>query len=165
MMKYAPPGVHHEHIKPLAGRWSMVTKFRQHPEADWNASTGESTIEWMLGGRFLRQEVKSPPSEYMPVPFEGFGLLGYDNFAKKYIAVWLDNFGTGLVTHDGSCDASGKVITLTGHYVDPTKNGAKIDSRSVYKIVNNDKFVFEMWNPDENGKMFLHGEITYTRVK
>lgn len=165
MMKFANPGEHHEHLKPLAGTWTLSTKFRMGADAPWDISGGESVIEWILGGRFLQQKVKSPPSEAFPMPFEGFGLLGYDIFAKKYINVWMDTFSTGMMMVKGSCDASGKVITLEGEFANPMKDGAMTKSRWVYKIINNNKFIFEMWEPDDAGKEYLHGEITYTRVK
>ena len=43
--------------------------------------------------------------------------------------------------------------------------GGKSKERWVYKIAGDDKFVFEMWGHDEDGKEFLKGEITYNRVK
>ena len=33
------------------------------------------------------------------------------------------------------------------------------------KIASDDEFTFEMWEPDANGEMYLHGEIIFTRVK
>ena len=165
MMKYSMPGEHHQHLRPLAGTWKLSSRFRQDPEAPWSESTGESTSEWILGGRFLQQKVKSPPSEAMPMPFEGFGLLGYDMLAKKYLAIWTDTFLTGAMVFHGTCDDSGKVITLSGEFDNPMKGGARTKETWVYKIINNDKFVFQMWGPSDSGKDYLHGEITYTRVK
>ncbi|MCH8147983.1 MAG: DUF1579 domain-containing protein [Planctomycetes bacterium] len=164
-MKYATPGKHHDHLKTLAGKWKTSMRFRMSPDAPWNESTGECESEWILGGRFLQSKVKSPPSEAIPYPFEGFGLLGYDNLAKGYISVWTDTFLTGVMVFTGSCDASGKVITLAGEFADPRKGGAMSKERWVYRIINENKFIFEMWSPGEDGKEFRHGEITYTRVK
>jgi len=164
MMKYAAPGEHHGHLKPLAGKWKLASKFRMSPEAPWDDSTGDATLEWILGGRFLQLKVKSPPSEAMPMEFEGFGLLGYDNYGKKYVSAWMDSMFTGIMMMNGSCDASAKTITLTGENDDPM-TGGKSKQRWVYKIINDDKFVFEMWGPGEDGKEFMNGEITYNRVK
>ena len=165
MMKYADPGENHEHLKSLAGTWNLSSKFRMAPDAPWDTSGGESVNEWILGGRFLQQKVKSPPSEKMLFAFEGFGLLGYDNFAKKYVSLWMDSFFTGVMHFQGFCDASGKVITFEGEIANPMKGGAMTKSRWVYKIINDNKFIFEMWEPDDAGKQYLHGEITYSRVK
>ena len=75
MMKYGTPGEHHQHLKPLAGTWKFSSRFRQDPEKPWNESTGEAKFEWILGGRFLQQKITTPPSDAMPMTFEGFGLL------------------------------------------------------------------------------------------
>ncbi len=69
LMKYATPGEHHGHLKSLAGRWKMSSKFRMSPDAPWSESTGECESEWILGGRFLQSKVQTPPSEAMPDPF------------------------------------------------------------------------------------------------
>lgn len=165
LMKNAAPGEHHRHLQPMVGTWKTTTRFRQVPNAPWNESTGRAVFEWILGGRFLTQKVESPPTEVVPVAFEGFGLLGHDNIGKKYISIWMDNFFTGAMVFNGSCDDSGKVITFAGEFENPLKGGAKTYGRWVYKIINDNKFVLEMWEPDANGDEFLHGEITYARVK
>ncbi len=165
IMKYAMPGEHHEHLQPLAGRWKLSSKFRMAADAPWSLSSGESVMDWILGGRFLQQRVTTPPSEEMPVAFEGFGLLGYDNLAKEHFNLWTDNFQTGIMLFTGSCDASGRVLTFAGEFKDPKKGGGKTKERWVYRIINNDKFIFEMWGLGTDGKEYVHGEITYTRIQ
>jgi hypothetical protein len=41
--------------------------------------------------------------------------------------------------------------------------GKKVKSRSIVRIINNSKFTFEMYGPDENGKEFKNLEVVYTR--
>lgn len=165
MMKYGTPGEYHHHLNPMAGRWKLASKFRMAPEAPWDESGGEADIDWILGGRFLQMKIKSPPSGGFPMEFEGFGLLGYDNLAKRYVTVWTDNFSTGLISLSGPCDGAGKVITLSGEFPNPAKHGAMTKARWVYKIMDENKFALEIWEPDAAGTEFLHGEITYSRVK
>lgn len=163
-MKYAAPGEHHQHLDPLEGSWNFTSKFRISPHTPWEESTGTGEYEWVLGGRFLQHKIHGLPSKSMPMEFHGLGLIGYDNFAEEYVHLWMDNFFTGVIVFKGSCSDSGKVITLSGEVTKPIKGGLKVDSRWVYKIISDDKFVFEMWEPDENGDDYLHGEITYTRA-
>jgi len=164
MIKYATPGEHHDHLKPLAGNWNYTTRFRNVEQAPWDESKGEGTLEWALGGRFLVQKVKSPATEAFPMDFEGFGLIGYDNFAGEYWTIWTDNFSTGVMHFRGTCDESGKVITMTGEYDHPMWQGATMKERWVIKVINNDKWIFEMYR-DAGDDEFKHGEITYTRKK
>jgi hypothetical protein len=158
-MKLAAPGEFHEHLKPLAGKWTQVVRWRMAPEAPWEESKGVSTYTWVLGNRFLRQEVGG---EMGGQPFEGLGYLGYDNFKKKYVSVWMDNMGTMMMFGEGTCDAAGKVITTTGEYDDPMTGGKK-KSKSVLRI-GDDKHVYEMYSYGPDGKEFLSLEITYTRA-
>ena len=94
--KYASPGEHHAALDSMAGDWKIEGKFRMSPESEWMDSPSKASIEWVLGGRFLRQEVSSPPSPMMPQPFEGVGYLGYDNGAQRYVSSWMDTMSTVL---------------------------------------------------------------------
>ena len=97
--------------------------------------------------------------------FEGFGLIGYDNLARKHIYLWTDNFLTGVIVAEGPCNASGTEVTLTAEFANPKRGGAKTRERWVNRMINSDKFIFEMWERGEDNKEYLHGEITYTRLK
>ena len=99
-------------------------------------------------------------------PFEGFGMLGYDNMKKKYISMWVDNMGTGMMTSEGTADGSGKTFTFTTEegYVCPM-SGQHEKPKTVLKMVGEDKMVFEMHNKGPDGKEFMNLEVTYTRVK
>lgn len=165
MMQYATPGEHHKHIASLAGNWDFKMRFHMAPDAAWEENTGHAVHAWVLGGRFLQATIQSPPSASIPMEFEGLGLLGYDNFAQEYVQLWMDNFMTGVIMLKGSCSESGKQITFNGELTKPMGEGETIDVRWIYKIANHDEFTFEMWEPDANGEMYLHGEITYKRVQ
>ena len=166
--KAATPGEHHAKLKPLAGKWSFVTKARMGPDQPWEESKGKAEYKWILGGRILVQEVKAEPSPGDAMmggaPFEGFGLTGYDNMTKEYWNVWGDNYGTGVMMSTGSADPSGKTFTYTGEYNDPMTGEAKT-ARSVLKIAGDDKLVFEMYNKGPDGKEYQMLEVTYTRQK
>lgn len=157
--KAATPGEFHAHLKPLAGQWNNTTKWRFDASAPWMESTGKSEYKWIMDGRFLLQEVAS---EMMGDRFEGLGILGYDNVQKKYTSVWIDTMGTMIFTSLGSCDASGKVITLHGDYVD-VMSGQKKKVRSVCRMINDNKHVFEMYDRTADGKEYMSLEVTYTR--
>jgi hypothetical protein len=167
--KYTSPGEHHEHLKPLVGRWDLLVKWRMAPDAPMEEHKATSHIKWVIGGRFLLEEVHGDPEEakqdpMMDQPFEGLGIIGYDNYAKKYVTMWIDSMGTMMKTEQGTCSQSGKVFEMTGEYNDPM-TGQKKTGRSVMRIVNNDKIVGEMYEKGPDGKEFKMGEITYTRKK
>ena len=92
---------------------------------------------------------------------EKFGTT-LNKIKKKYVSVWADNFMSGFMLSEGTCDDSGKVITFHGEYSDPMTGKTQKD-KAVFRIINNDKHVFEMYGTTPDGKEFLSLEITYTR--
>ncbi len=158
--KMSEPGEFHAHLKPLVGRWSQVVKHRMAPDQPWEESGGTTEYRWILDGRFLLEKVKGEMME--GVAFEGLGILAYDKVKKKYVSVWADNFGTGFMISEGTCDASGKVITYRGEYADPMSGQTK-RQKSILRIINNDKHVFVMYDTTPDGKEFKSLEITFTR--
>jgi len=160
--KMSAPGEHHAHLNAVVGKWSYVSKWRMSPEAPWDESKGTSEHEWALGKRFVVSKCSGEMKDGMR--FEGMGMWGYDNTTKKYTSTWADNMCTAIMKTTGTCDESGKTFTMSGEYVDPM-TGAKKTAKSVTKIINNDKYVFEMFDKDEAGKEFKSLEVAYTRIK
>jgi len=158
--KMSEPGEFHAHLQPLVGRWNQVTKHRMSPDQPWEESTGIAEYRWILDGRFLQQDVKGEMAE--GYPFIGLGIMAYDNVKRKYVSVWADNFMSGFMLAEGACDDSGKVITFQGEYSDPMTGKIQKD-KSVFRIINNDKHVFEMYGTTPDGKEFRSLEVTYTR--
>jgi hypothetical protein len=157
-MKLASPGEHHHHMNALVGRWNCAIKGWQ--EGQEVTSTGTATMEWMLGGRYVRENFKST---MMGMPFEGAGVFGYDNVKGVHCSVWIDNMSTGLMVGEGSCSEGGNVITDTAQYMDPMTGTAK-KVKSVMRVVSKDELLFTMYDVDETGKETKSMEITYTRM-
>lgn len=164
-MEAAMPGEAHAKLKPMSGKWTYITKWRMSPEAPWGESTGKAEFKWVMGDRFLVQDIKGNPDPSMGgMSFEGHGMMGYDNVTKKYWSTWLDNMGTGVMVSEGTADGSGKTFTFSSEYSCPIK-GTKVTTKSVTKIEGDDKLVFEMYDKAPDGKEFKNLEVTYTRVK
>lgn len=161
-MKLAEPGEHHAMLNPMAGEWVVETKFRMGPDGEWQPSSSEASIDWVLGGRFLKQEVSSPPSEFMPVPFEGLGYLGFDNYKKEYVSVWMDTFATMVLVTSG--EGGDNAVTLDGHYADPM-SGKQKSHRWAYKIHDDDHFSLMMYDEGPDGNLYVQGELHYHRKK
>lgn len=153
------PGEHHKHLQPTIGHFKNKIKWRMAEEAPWKTSEGSIDRKWILGNRFIEETVKGEMDGQM---YEGLGLLGYDNGLKCYVSMWLDSMGTGMMTSKGQCDASGKVFTFSGDMYDPMVQKNKT-VKSILRIINNDKFTFEMFDKDDTGKEFMSLSITYTR--
>lgn len=158
----ATPGVPHERLAQLEGKWKTVTKmWMAGPDAPPVQTTGECERTMILGGRFLQDRHKG---EMFGQPFEGLGLTGYDNFKKKYVAAWMDTTGTALYTMEGNWDTSGKVLTLYGVMDEYYTGEHDKPIRYVTRVVNQDQFVFEVHDMTL-GEHSLVAQTTFTRVK
>jgi uncharacterized protein DUF1579 len=116
--------------------------------------------KWILGGRFLEERAQC---KLFGQQFEWLGLYGYDNVAKKYTAVWVDNFGTDTEIGDGQYDAAGKVFNYSGEHYNP-RSRAKERFRWVITIESPDRMRIEMY-AGEAGKEKCISEVTGMRVK
>ena len=109
----ATPGEAHQRLDYFTGEWDTSTTIMGMP-----SEPGTQSIQWILGGRQLQSSVNGT---VMGKPFKGLGLMGYDNYKKKYTSTWCDNQSTTLLTSEGLADQSGKVITLYGRVVGWTR--------------------------------------------
>jgi hypothetical protein len=144
-----------------AGKWKCTVKSWMDPNGEPMVSEGSEEAEMMFGGRYLRSHFKG---SMMGRPFEGLGMLAYDNGKKKYVGTWLDSMSTGIMSYEGDYDAQKKEIVCHGEFVDPL-SGAVQKSRLVTRLVSDDQHVFEMWGPDPSGKDTKWMEITYNRAR
>ena len=155
------PGDAHKKLEPIVGTFTAHAKNWMAPGAKADESDGISENKWVLGGRFIEQQVTAT---MMGQPFNGIGYTGYDNYKKKYVGSWMDSMGTMIMTSTGSFDASGKKLTSSGTVDDVVmKKPAKV--KGVVTITDNDHHLYEMWSPGPDGKMFKTLEVSYTRKK
>ncbi len=159
MQEMSAPAKEHEALKPLIGSFTCANKMLPMPGAPPMESSGTVDRKWMIGNRYIQEEVKG---NMMGMPFEGFGILGYDKMQKMYHAFWIDNMSTGNWTMTGTADAAGKVFTFTGENFDPMA-GKKTKGRSTMEFVDNNKHVMKMYGPGPDGKEFMNFEMTCTR--
>ncbi len=156
MMKLAAPGPQHEALKAMAGKWKAAVKYFTAPGQP-ATSEGVAENRMILGGRYLEQRFQST---MMQQPFEGYGLTGYDNAARRYSYLWVDNMSTSMLSGSGDMDEAGKTLTMTATV--PGLDGQPAQVRMVTKLVDPGTHVFSMYGV-MGGKEQLIMEITYTR--
>jgi len=148
MTKAGTPGPQHEMLKKLAGEWSTTVKFIADPSQPPQESQGTSTMTILMDGRYCQE---SASGQMMGQPFSGMGITGYDNVTGKYVATWIDNMGTGIMTSTGTADASGKVINWVGTMSDPM-TGKPSKERMITKFVDDNHYTYEMYGTPPGGK-------------
>ena len=156
---YGTPGEAHRGLAERAGAWHVTVRMRFAPGAPMQESHGRSEVEVIMGGRYLleRFTMETPDG-----PFEGLGLSGYDNLKKKFVAVWIDSMSTGVMTAEGTGDASGRHIEYQGDSPDPAAGRYK-PVRTVETWVDEKTRRMQSYDTGPDGKEFLQMELIYTR--
>ncbi len=157
----ATPGDAHKKLDLFTGTWETSSKIWMGP-GEPMVTKGSATISWALNGLFQKQEYSG---EMMGKPMNGIGYTGYDIYNKKYIAFWIDNSSSAFFSMEGTFDPSGKVLSLYGKMDDFMTGEHGKNIAYVMRIVDNDKFIFEMHDLAMGVENNLTGEITYTRKK
>lgn len=149
---------HHQWFNHMAGEWSYVNRHWMGPDQEPAESEGISIKTLVLGGRYLEEKSKG---KSMGIPFEGLGLLAYDNHSQQYLMNWADSFGTAFMTGTGERD--GDRLTYELSY--PNIMGEGEDHmRMEFLVVSKDKHIMTMYSDMGEGE-FKMMEIVYTRVK
>ena len=130
------------------------------PGQEPSKSTATCTNTMILGGRYQQSMIKG---DMMGMPFEGTGLLGYDNAQKLFYSTWVDNMGTGVMTMKGTWDDATKSINLTGSTVDPV-SGKEMPVRETISIIDDNTQLLQMYTNGSDGKEFKTMEIKSTRM-
>lgn len=160
MEEVAAPGPEHKVLASLAGEWEAeVRMWMGVPEGEPSVTKATCKRKMILGGRFLQEDFEG---DMMGKKFSGMGLTGYDKFNKKYVSTWMDDMGTGILMSEGSADAEGKVLTLTGKMDQPMTGEKAKPMRMITRISGPDKHTFEMHDLSLGDKSKVM-EITYTR--
>lgn len=158
--KSAVIGPYHRNLKSIKQSYEQAIKWWPSPDAKPHESTGRSETKWILGKRFLTQKVDG---KWLGPSFKGFGILGYDNASKQYEMAWMDSLSTHILICKGTCDDSGKIITMHGDYLDPITGQPK-KIRTVLQILNRKgESLLEMFDETSPSREFKFLEIKSKR--
>ncbi len=161
-MKLMMPGDGHRKLDALVGNFKAKTTMWMDAAAVPQVSEATSENKWILDGRFLQQTYKG---EFMGKPFEGMGIIGYDNVGKEYVSIWLDNIATGVMKSTGQYDEATKTFSEEGTFSCPLTGKNNNKHKAVTKLVDADHHTFEMWHDDvKTGKNYKAMQISYERI-
>ena len=157
-MSYMTPGDMHKMLAKDDGQWNEEVTLWMAPGAPPTKSTATVTNKMIMGGRY--QESKHTGT-MMGMPFEGYGLVGYDNARKVFVSSWIDNMGTGIMFMEGKWDEKTKTINFTGKATDAL-TGKEIAVRETFVLIDPNKQKMEMFMT-QDGKEHKSMEIVFTR--
>jgi hypothetical protein len=157
--KAATPGPNHELMASFAGEWTFTATSWMAPDAPPQETTGTMTSKAILGGRFV---VDTVHGTMVGQPFEGMGISGFDNVKGKFVSIWVDNMGTGIMTAEGDYDPQTKTMTMIGTFTDPV-TGAPKQSRMVTHLETEKRHVMEFFEAGPDGAEKRTMRMIYTR--
>lgn len=155
---YMTPGDVHKMIAQSDGNWDEDITMWMAPGAPPTKSKSSCVNTMIMGGRYQQSVHKG---NMMGMPFEGMGLLAYDNAKKTFGSSWIDNFGTGLMYMDGVWDQASRSIIFKGKCVDPS-TGKDMGIRQVMKFIDDHHMLVEMYSVND-GKEMKTMEIKLSR--
>lgn len=158
--EYMSPGAMHQMLAKYDGDWKLEVMMWMAPDAPPTKSEATGHNEMIMGGRY---QLSKSTGNMSGMPFEGMSLLGYDNAKKMFISTWVDNFGTGVMTLEGSWDAGTKTITFKGKSVDPM-TGKDQEVKETMQFIDDNTQKMEMFMVLGTTE-FKTMEINFTRKK
>jgi hypothetical protein len=154
------PGPMHQMLAKMVGNWKTVMIMPNPMTGEEIKSEGSMTVEALLGGRYFKS---TQSGNMMGMPFEGVGMDGYDNVAKEFVTIWMDNMGTGIMMMKGSFNETEKTFVYKGESLDPM-SGKFVKYRSVTKALDDDHINFDMYT-SQGGEETKAFTMKYERVK
>ena len=158
----APPQPTEEHKKLMesVGVWNVDCTFFMDPSQPPMKVQGKETVEAF--GDFWT--VSLFEAEMFGAPFRGRTTFGYDPSIGKWVSTWVDTFTPALYHLQGSYDASGKKLEMSGEGFD-CSSGGQTTYRTVEEHHDDGTRTFEMFMNLPDGsecKLFTH---EYTRAR
>jgi hypothetical protein len=160
MMEAGTPGPQHAMLAKSTGVWKAETTMWWTPDSPPETSISTCTNKMIFDGRYQQSTLDGKFGEW---PFKGSSTTGYDNAKKVFFSTWTDNMSTGMMNLEGTWDEAAKAINFKGKMICPA-NGQECEMREVYKIIDDNTHVMEMYGPDmKTGKEYKSMEIKFTR--
>jgi hypothetical protein len=138
--KYTQPGAKHQKLLPYLGRWDVESTISMGPGNEMKSSM-KAEIAWQIEGRFLKVESKGT---LLGMPYQGFGLLGYDNFKQAFTSTWIDNMNTYKLDAQGNLAQDGATLIMYGTLDEYLTGENDKPVKYVYRWKDADHFSFEV---------------------
>lgn len=168
MMEMAKLNDNHKLLGTLAGTWKYAVQMWEAPNTPPQKSAGTAVRKAIMGGRYYMADFKGAmkmpgaDGKMKDMTFLGHSIEGYDNTKQKFVASWVDNFGTGVMMLEGTYDPATKSFTYTSEM--EMMPGMKAKVREVLKVTDKDHHTLEWYEDRGQGEMKTM-EINYTRSK
>jgi hypothetical protein len=146
----ATPGEEHAMLMSHVGTWKGTNTMWMAPGAPEMTTESSCVTTAAMDGRFTIMQYKGE----MPGmgPFQGMGVMGFDNVSKKFVSAWMDNQGTGMMRGVGTLSADKKTLTTVYTYNCPITKGP-VTMREVDTFPDSNTMIMEMYATDPKVKV------------
>jgi hypothetical protein len=167
------PGTGHAKLKPLIGTWrvhkSIYGTMGRSPDLAPIVSNDIKTRrEWVADGHYIEDLTEGTVDGKL---YWRKGWLGYSIMDRRYEWVTIDSLNTTMLRYLGK-EGSGEdmPISMTGVFTDQgvvneKTVGKPVGQRTVIRIENNDRHIFELYFTPPGQKEQLADRSVYTRMK
>jgi hypothetical protein len=149
----------HKQLDTFVGEWKTTTSMWMDAKAPPEKTEGKTHVESKFGGRYIELHHES---KYQGQPFNGEGLMGFDNLKGKFFNTWIDSMSTGMWLAWGTYDAASKTYTFHGSMDDPMAPSSQFKVREVIHVVDPSHYTFE-WYETHKGKEGKTLQIDYVK--
>lgn len=162
LLDFSRPGENHAVLGLLSGTWAFQ-------DAKLSFVKGTLVRKPIYNGRFYSVEITGGKLK-VPVAngqmkeelYQGMQIEGYDNPAKKYVVVSVNNhIGSDIQEQAGIYDAAKKEFTYT--WQDELLPGEKVENKRILKIIDKSHYIEEYYEL-QDGKDVKVRELDYTRT-
>jgi len=157
------PGEKHKHLQYFVGEWESVQKILQGEGKEPVTRHQDISVESLYEGRFTRAVIRFR-EKIMGMLAEGIVITGYDSYKKEFMSVTFGSLGTRFSINRGQLDESGKTRIDWGES-ENMFTGKKNNTKAVTLILGPDKYRYDYYDVDDQGKENKVMEIIYTRKK
>lgn len=123
------------------------------------AFTGTDHSEWILGGRFVRCEIKGTLGNKS---MHGIAMTGYDTAKRRFVSTWQDDQCNAIKMDEGTYDPSTRTFTFLGESAGP--NGETVKCRRVIKVASRDEHTMVMYLTQGSQAEERISEMTFRRT-
>jgi hypothetical protein len=153
-MPMPKPTKEHEWLKGHIGTWEANVSCPM-----MGNSKGTQKTE-AFGSFTVKSEFQG---EWDGKPFKGMSFMTYDPAKGKYVSTWCDDSMPGIFMSEGTVDASGKKLTMTGKGAN--MEGKIVDWTNVLEIKSPDEHTFTMYETSKGANDPSAMRIDYKRHK
>jgi hypothetical protein len=153
------PGAGHRILDALVGTWEGTGRIWEAADSEPIPFSVRIERQWVLGGRFLREEVELRAEDGA---YEMLGFIGYNNETAQYELFAIDSASTSMLLETGHYNPETRRLTTLGTYRDPA-TGFAIDRRVETDLSQDGKSAVVGFTTDEEGREYKSLEGTLTR--